>query len=95
MRIVLNEPIFQKGFEIAELAQLTSAQYEQYHKSLLQYWDLKNIKDTAFEEGEKSGFEKTAIAMLLDNESVEKIVKYTQLPVEKINSLKITLKNGS
>ncbi|WP_045780668.1 Rpn family recombination-promoting nuclease/putative transposase, partial [Methylocucumis oryzae] len=47
---VLNEPIFQRGFEIAELAHLTSAQYEQYQKSLLQYWDLKNVKDAAFEE---------------------------------------------
>jgi predicted transposase/invertase (TIGR01784 family) len=52
---ILNEPIFQKGFEIAELSHLTSIQYEQYQKSLIQYWELKNVKDTAFEDGKIEG----------------------------------------
>jgi predicted transposase/invertase (TIGR01784 family) len=89
---ILNEAIFQKGFEIAELAHLTSVQYEQYQKSLIQYWDLKNVKDTAFEDGKIEGeLEKalhTAKEMLLDNEPIEKIMRYTQLSVDEIENLK-------
>ena len=55
---ILNEPIFQKGFEIAEISHLNLEQYEQYKKSLVQYLEVKNVFDAAFEEGEKVGIEK-------------------------------------
>jgi predicted transposase/invertase (TIGR01784 family) len=55
---ILNEPIFQKGFEIAELAHLTPRQFDTYQKSLMEYAEVKNVSDTAFEEGEKKGLEK-------------------------------------
>jgi predicted transposase/invertase (TIGR01784 family) len=55
---ILNEPIFQRGFEIAEISHLNIEQYEQYKKSLVQYLEVKNVFDTAFEEGEKVGIEK-------------------------------------
>jgi predicted transposase/invertase (TIGR01784 family) len=93
---ILNEPIFQKGFEIAELSHLSSVQYEQYQKSLIQYWDVKNVTDTAFKDGKVEGKfegkfeEKEAIArmMLLDNEPLDKIVKYTQLSIAQIETLR-------
>lgn len=52
---ILNEPIFQKGFEIAELAHLTRKQFDDYQKSLLQYSEVKNVGDTSFEEGKAEG----------------------------------------
>jgi predicted transposase/invertase (TIGR01784 family) len=52
---ILNEPIFNKGFEIAKLAHLSPTQYEQYQKSLLQYMEVKNITDTAFKDGKAEG----------------------------------------
>ena len=52
---ILNEPIFQKGFEIAELAHLSPEQNEQYLKSLLAYAEVKRVSDTAFEEGKIEG----------------------------------------
>ncbi len=52
---ILNEPIFNKGFEIAEISHLKPEQYENYHKSLLEYWEVKNVKDTAFNEGKAEG----------------------------------------
>lgn len=62
---ILNEPIFQKGFEIAELAHLKPKQFDDYQKSLLDYWEVKNVKDTAFGEGviegEKIGIEKAKL----------------------------------
>jgi predicted transposase/invertase (TIGR01784 family) len=54
---ILNEPIFQKGFEIAELAQLRPKQLDDYQKSLLEYWEVKNVMDTSFEEGVVKGKE--------------------------------------
>ena len=54
---ILNEPIFQKGFEVAELALLSAEQHEQYKKSLLQYREIKAVTDTAFAEGKAEGLE--------------------------------------
>ncbi len=55
---ILNEPIFQKGFEIAELAQLSPKQFDAYQKSLLEYWDVENVSETAFEDGLNKGLVK-------------------------------------
>ena len=85
---ILNEPIFQKGFEIAEISHLTALQHEQYQKSLIQYWEVKNVTDTAFKEGKIERNLEIAKAMLLDNEPIEKIVRYTQLSVGEIENLK-------
>jgi predicted transposase/invertase (TIGR01784 family) len=92
---ILNEPIFQKGFEIAELSHLSSEQYDQYQKSLLQYWELKNVKDTAFEEGKFEGKfegkmeEKINIAkgMLAEKLPLDLIVKLTGLSLTEIETL--------
>jgi hypothetical protein len=37
---ILNEPIFQKGFEIAELSHLTARQFDAYLKSLMGYSEI-------------------------------------------------------
>ena len=34
---------------------LNDTAYENYHKSLLEYWEVKNVKDTAFNEGKLEG----------------------------------------
>jgi predicted transposase/invertase (TIGR01784 family) len=52
---ILNEPIFQKGFEIAELAHLNSDQYDTYLKSVLEHNEAKAALDTAFIDGKKEG----------------------------------------
>jgi predicted transposase/invertase (TIGR01784 family) len=89
---ILNEPIFQRGFEIAELSHLKPRQFDDYEKSLLEYWEVKNVKDTAFGDGVEKGKteEKEEIAkmMLLDNEPIDKIVRYTQLSIAQIEALK-------
>ncbi|MDD2864768.1 MAG: Rpn family recombination-promoting nuclease/putative transposase [Methylococcales bacterium] len=52
---ILNEPVFQKGFEIAELAHLSSEQYDAYLKSVLEHNEAKAALDTAFVDGKKEG----------------------------------------
>lgn len=52
---ILNEPVFQKAFEVAEVANLRPMQARQYQKSLLDYWSNKAVLDTAFAEGKEEG----------------------------------------
>jgi hypothetical protein len=87
---ILNEPIFQKAFETAELANMTPEQRDKYELSLMQYREMYSVVETALEEREIE----IAKTMLADNEPNEKIVKYTGLKLEQIEQLrKEKLKN--
>ncbi|MFN8344935.1 MAG: Rpn family recombination-promoting nuclease/putative transposase [Spirosomataceae bacterium] len=44
---ILKEPIFEKAFSVAELAKMTSEQYELYQASLLTYIEVKEVVKTA------------------------------------------------
>ncbi len=85
--VILNEPIFQKGFEIAEISHLSSVQYEQYQKSLIQYWDMKNVTDTAFKEGEVKGITKVAKALKDNQVDLNIIMATTGLTEKEIEEL--------
>ena len=50
---ILDEPIFERAFEVAELAKMTPQQYEQYQESLLTYIEVKEVVKTAEADGEK------------------------------------------
>jgi predicted transposase/invertase (TIGR01784 family) len=51
----LRERVFEKLFEVAEIAKFSSEQIEQYEESLKVYRDLKNVLDTAAEEALNKG----------------------------------------
>lgn len=51
----LQENIFAKLFEQAEIANYSEAEYQEYEQSLKEYRDLFNVIDTAFDEGEAKG----------------------------------------
>ena len=51
----LREKIFEKIFEVAEIAKLSHEEYEQYMLSLKVYRDYKNCMDTARDEGRAEG----------------------------------------
>jgi predicted transposase/invertase (TIGR01784 family) len=84
----LRENIFERLFEIAEIARFTPEEVRIYEDSLKSYRDLKNSIDTAREEGEKKGTIKIAKEMLKDGELIEKIIKYTGLTKEQIEEIK-------
>jgi predicted transposase/invertase (TIGR01784 family) len=58
---ILNEPIFQKAFQTAELANLNQEQYSAYEKNLLDYWTAKAVVTTAWEDGLAAGERKKAL----------------------------------
>jgi predicted transposase/invertase (TIGR01784 family) len=87
-----REKIFEKLFETAEIAKFTPEQVRSYEDSLKYYRDLKNSLDTAKTEGRTEGITEgktvVAIAMLKDNEPIEKIARFTGLTRNQIEKLK-------
>jgi predicted transposase/invertase (TIGR01784 family) len=51
----LQEKVFQRLFETAEIAMFSPEEKEQYEDSLKSYRDLKNVIDTSFGEGKIEG----------------------------------------
>ena len=51
----LQEEIFNKLFETAEIAKFTKDEHNEYESSLKYYRDLKNTLDTAKEDGREEG----------------------------------------
>ena len=80
---------------VAEIAKFTPKEREAYEESLKYYRDIKNVVDTSKEEGILEGIEQgieqrnieIARQMKLDEEPVEKIVKYTGLSKAVIENL--------
>ena len=89
--VALQERVFEKLFKVAEIAKLNPPERQAYEDSVKVYRDLKNSIDTAKEEGREEGLEegalKVAIEMIIENESIEKIVKYTKLSIEQVEKL--------
>ncbi len=76
--------LFEKLFEIAEIAKFTPDQVRSYEDSLKYYRDLKNSLDTAKVEGKIE----VVLEMLKANEPLEKIIKFTGLSKEQVEKLK-------
>lgn len=85
--VILQEPIFKKAFEVAEIANMTSEQYEQYQESLLTYIEVKEVVKAAELDGENKKALAIAKELKEDGFSVEKIIKYTGLSKEVIDEL--------
>ena len=84
----LRESIFEKLFEVAEIARFTPEEVRSYEDSLKTYRDLKNSIDTAREEGKIEAMSLVAKLMKTAGEPVEKIIAFTGLTYEEIENLK-------
>lgn len=69
------------GVEVAELAHLKPKQFDDYQKSLLEYWEVKNVKDTAFEEGKIAQRKEIANNMLALGLAIDVIAQTTGLTI--------------
>ena len=96
---IIADEVFQQAFDKAELAKLGSVEMEKYERSLKVFRDLNGAFTTAHDEGKVEGIiegkiegkaeGKTEIAsfMKAENETIEKIIKYTRLTKEEIEKL--------
>nr|VFK58366.1 MAG: conserved hypothetical protein (putative transposase or invertase) [Candidatus Kentron sp. TUN]VFK67296.1 MAG: conserved hypothetical protein (putative transposase or invertase) [Candidatus Kentron sp. TUN] len=96
---ILDEPVFQKAFNVAALANLDREQYTTYEQNLLDYWTTKAAFDTAREEGRKEGIEEgerrggyrkameIALALKAGGLDPAQIAQATGLPIHAIDDL--------
>jgi len=96
----LQEKIFAKLFEQAELANYSEQEYTEYEHSLKIYRDLNNVIETAESKGEKRGeargiakgeikkAKEIARSLLEEGLAIELIMKITQLSQEEVEKLK-------
>ncbi len=89
----LREGIFERLFEVAEIARFSPEEVQAYEDSLKSYRDLKNSLDTAFEEGIEQGIEQVAINGIKQGKSDELIMELTGLNLEQIEYLKEKIEN--
>ena len=97
----MRERVFEKVFEVAEIAKFTASEELTYEASLMHYRDMNNVIDTAFSDGEIKGKaegkaegkyeEKRTIAinalkMNIDNKIIEQITGLSQLEIEDIRN---------
>lgn len=80
----LKEQVFEKVFEVAEIAKFTREEYISYEDSLKYYRDLKNSLDTAQEE-KAIEIAKNSINVGLDNETISAI---TGLSIDQVVKLR-------
>jgi predicted transposase/invertase (TIGR01784 family) len=95
----LQEKVFAKLFEQAELANYSEQEYREYEQSLKVYRDLNNVINTAYDEGETKGIEKGRIegeikkakeiahSMLSKGLEIKLICEITHLSKEEIEQL--------
>lgn len=92
---ILNQPIFQKAFEIAKEINLTPSEKDEYEDSLKAYRDNINIIDTAREEGREEGIQEGEVRKaieiaknLLDVLDNKTIATKTGLTINEIQNLR-------
>lgn len=100
----LQEKIFEKFFRLAEIANFTQEERDNYEDSLKYYRDIKNVVDTSFiegkaegkaegreegkAEGREEGKEEIALNMLNKNMDISLIAELTGLSKKEIESLR-------
>lgn len=87
----LQERIFQRVFDLAEIARFDPDEARIYEESLKHYRDMNNTLASAKREGKEEGREEKkreiALNMKADGMTVEMIAKYTGLTAEEIEKL--------
>lgn len=92
---ILNEPIFAKAFQTANVATFTPDQRTEYEKSRLHYLGVKAVSDTAKEEGREEGREEgknqkeieMIIKLYKKGQSATNISELLEISIERVNQI--------
>jgi predicted transposase/invertase (TIGR01784 family) len=91
----LQEGVFKRLLEIAEVAKYNKKQQSVYQESLKDYWDLNSVVHTYFTDGKIEGKKEqaieTAISLLKNNVDLTIISASTGLSMEELKKLKSEL----
>ena len=87
----LQERVFEKLFQAAEIAKFNKEERVQYEKSVKYYRDIKNVVDTSHEEGREEGREEERMEVaqrgIAEGYPFEMIAKMTGLSEDEIREL--------
>ena len=83
----LQEKIFNKLFEAAEIAKFSLDERQVYESSLKYYRDIKNVVDTSKEEGIKEGLARVVMLMHSNGKVVIEIEESTGLSEKEIQEI--------
>jgi predicted transposase/invertase (TIGR01784 family) len=83
----LREGIFERLFEVAEIAKFSREEAEAYEESLKSYRDLKNSLDTAFEDGMVQREISFVLRLRDKNKSIAEIADLTGLSKERVEDI--------
>jgi predicted transposase/invertase (TIGR01784 family) len=84
---ILNEPIFEKAFKTAEVANMTPEQRDEYEQSRLSYLEVKEAINTAELDGYKRARIEMARQMKKEGFDKETIKRLTGLSDEELDKL--------
>ena len=84
---ILNEPIFEKAFRTAELANMSPEQYRAYEQNLLDYWGTKAALETAREEGREAHPQTTVLNAARLGMPPETIAQLTGLSTSEVMAI--------
>jgi predicted transposase/invertase (TIGR01784 family) len=85
--VALQERIFTKLFEQAEIAKYSTEERREYEASVKNYWDYFSTMKTAAQNASNSRALEIAKEMKKDGMSNTLIAKYTGLSIEQIEAL--------
>lgn len=85
--IFKGDEVFEKAFNLAEIANLTPTELSQYRRSLKYHWDDYAKLTTAEQIGETKGIKKVAQALLQEGSDPAFVAKVTGLSLEQIQQL--------
>ena len=83
----LRDKVFDRLFQVAEIAKFTPTELREYEDSLKAYRDLKNSLDTAEEKGEAKEKKSTIKRLLASGISVDIIAIATGLTHDEVKVL--------
>jgi predicted transposase/invertase (TIGR01784 family) len=83
----LQDRVFQKLFEAAEIAKFTPDEKNKYEESLKYYRDLKNVVDTSFDKGKLERSAEIARQMKAKGMDTSLIAEITGLSIKEIEKL--------
>ena len=97
--VALQEKIFKKFFETAEIAKFTPSERQVYENSLKYYRDIKNVVDTSKEEGIKEGKQKgekekaveialNLISLKMDEDTIAKATGLSIVQIQELRNSK-------
>ena len=83
----LQDRIFDRLFEQAEIAKYSPEERREYEVSVKNYWDYNSTMKTAATNASNERAKKIARRMKARGDSIEDIAEMTDLSVEEINAL--------